>query len=40
VKRANIEDVSREEELSRDKVQKIFNSIEGSKKKLGSIPRE
>jgi transposase len=40
VKRANIEDVSREEELSRDKVQKIFNSIEESKKKLGNIPRE
>jgi transposase len=36
VKRANIEDVSREEELSRDKVQKIFNSIEESKKNLGT----
>jgi transposase len=32
VKRANIEDVSREEQLSRDKVQKIFNFIEASKK--------
>jgi transposase len=32
VKRANIEDVSREEELSRDKVQKIFNFIEARKK--------
>jgi transposase len=39
VKRANIEDVSREEELSRDKVQKIFNSIEESKKKNWEHPK-
>jgi transposase len=39
VKRANIEDVSREEELSRDKVQKIFNSIEESKKKTWEHPK-
>jgi hypothetical protein len=37
VRRSNIEQVSREEELSREIVQSIFNNVEKRKKESGEI---